>query len=40
MNESERESTPRRFVVSTNVFVSAIKPFSRLGRKLIQTKDW
>ncbi|MDV3278241.1 MAG: PIN domain-containing protein [Nitrososphaerales archaeon] len=32
MSESERESAPRRFVVDTNVFVSAIKPFSRLSR--------
>ena len=33
MSESERESAPRHFVVDTNVFVSAIKPFSRRGRK-------
>ncbi|MDV3243971.1 MAG: PIN domain-containing protein [Nitrososphaerales archaeon] len=32
MSESERESAPRRFVVDTNVFVSAIKPFSRRNR--------
>ena len=32
MSDSERESAPRRFVVDTNVFVSAIKPFSRRGR--------
>ncbi len=32
MSESERESAPRRFVVDTNVFVSAIKPFSGRGR--------
>ena len=33
MSGSKRESAPRRFVVDTNVFVSAIKPFSRRGRK-------
>ena len=33
MSGSEGESAPRRFVVDTNVFVSAIKPFSRRGRK-------
>ena len=32
MSGSERESAPRRFVVDTNVFVSAIKPFSRRSR--------
>jgi predicted nucleic acid-binding protein len=32
MSESERESAPRRFVVDANVFVSAIKPFSRRSR--------
>ena len=32
MSESTRESAPRRFVVDTNVFVSAIKPFSTRGR--------
>ncbi len=32
MSESERESARRRFVVDTNVFVSAIKPFSRRSR--------
>src|SRR2546427_9389814 len=39
MNEAEKESTPRRFGGDTNVFGSSIKPFSRPGRKVIQTKD-
>jgi hypothetical protein len=33
MSASERESVRRRFVVDANVFVSAIKPFSRRNRK-------
>ena len=33
MSASEGESAPRRFVVDTNVFVSAIRPFSKRGRK-------
>ena len=33
MSGSEGESGPRRFVVDANVFVSAIKPFARSGRK-------
>lgn len=32
MSESERESGQRRFVVDTNVFVSAISPFTKRGR--------
>ena len=32
MSGSERESVRRRFVVDTNVFVSAIKPFSKRSR--------
>lgn len=32
MSGSEGESVPRRFVVDTNVFVSAIKPFSSRSR--------
>jgi predicted nucleic acid-binding protein len=33
MSESGRRSGPRRFVVDTNVFVAAIRPFSRSRRK-------
>lgn len=32
MSESERNG-PRRFVVDTNVFVAAIKPFSKPGKR-------
>src|SRR5712691_10144427 len=32
MSGSEGESAPRRFVVDTNVFVAAIKPFSGRSR--------
>jgi predicted nucleic acid-binding protein len=38
MSGSERESAPRkRFVVDTNVFVSAIKPFSRRRSRTART---
>jgi len=30
---SEREGSRRRFVIDTNVFVAAIKPFAKPGRK-------